>query len=146
MDDGLLLHAKRLSAAANAVAEGLTSSLEGLNRQKEATKSDKSLPKSPPKQFEVPLRISVESGAGEILRTSKSEFSPTKIFRGAAFNGSSLLTTYTDLRPFLLKGQLFSVDGISCRFKEDGEYSSSRLEMQEDFTGPASYSHEFVII
>ena len=134
----MLLHAKRLSAAASAIAEGLASSLEGLNRQKEATNSDKSLPKSPPKQFDTvdaPLRICVESNAGEILRTSKSEFSPAKIFRGAAFNGSSLLTTYTDLRPFLFKGQHFFVDGIPCRFKVDGESSSSRLELQEDFAG-----------
>lgn len=140
MDHSLLERAKRLNAAANAIVNTRQQQNIGMNDQS-------SVPLSPRKISPVtllpPLPQDATGTTAPIYGTPSSpskaatttDIATNKTFKGAAFRGSSLLTTYTDLRPQLTRGTTFYVDGIPCVHKLDGEFSASRIEMNEDFTG-----------
>jgi len=59
-------------------------------------------------------------------------------FKGAAIQGSSLLTTFSDMRSWCPRGSSLLVDGIPCFVSETGEYSSTRLYLTKDFSGPTN--------
>ena len=120
MDSDLLQRARRLNAAAQEIAERLRSSQEPA--------PPSSSPRRPP-----PTSPAKETRTASPLVGVSSE--SHREFKGAAFNGSSLLTTFTDLRPFLNRGDSLLVDGISCTIKADGEFSASRVELSDDFQG-----------
>lgn len=130
MDTKLLERARRLNAAAHEMAGQLNASVspdEPVARET-ATTGTASANTSPKRS---PLKPSLQVDAG----SGKGE---GREFRGAAFSGSSLLTTYADLRPFLSKGDAFFVDDVLCMQRSDGELSASRVELAEDFRGPTN--------
>lgn len=123
MDTELLQRARRLNAAAQEIADRLRSSHE---TPAPVTSPKQNQMKSPAKEGRSSTSLSPLAG-----KTTESH----REFRGAAFNGSSLLTTFTDLRPFLSRGDGLLVDGISCSIKAEGEFSASRVELSDDFKG-----------
>jgi hypothetical protein len=60
---------------------------------------------------------------------------PLQLFKGAAIAGSSLVTTYGDIRPYVPRGSVIKIDGNVCRLLEKGEYTASRVELVEDYRG-----------
>jgi hypothetical protein len=134
MDTGLLERAKRLNAAANAIANELTTSLNGINSDIQRRIDDKGTLTN--------LKMNVKSTEAAITEkktVQEALDNDFKVFKGAVFNGSSLLTTFQDLRPFLNKGNTFYVDDIVCSHKVDGEMSASRIELSEDFVGSTNF-------
>ena len=126
MDTDLLQRARRPNAAAQEIADRLRSSHEPVPPPSSSTSPKQKQDTSPAKESRGMASPSPLVGKGT---ESHREF------KGAAFNGSSLLTTFTDLRPFLNRGDSLLVDGISCAIKADGEFSASRVELSDDFNG-----------
>lgn len=136
MESDLIQRARRLNAAAQAMADRLQATAD--NPSPPPSSSTPRQQSSPFDKAEAALTTSPRRNEGE---ESHREF------KGAAFNGSSLLTTFTDLRPFLNRGDGLLVDEIPCAIKGDGEFSASRVELCEDFQGKqpnasSSASHE----
>jgi hypothetical protein len=58
-----------------------------------------------------------------------------QLFRGAAIQGSTLVTTYGDIRQFAPRGSQIIIDSNVVQLAEKGEWSASRIELSEDYKG-----------
>lgn len=56
-------------------------------------------------------------------------------FKGAAFNGSALITTYKDCRKLAPRGSYFIVDGNKVKVSTEGEWNANRITLTEDYKG-----------
>lgn len=60
---------------------------------------------------------------------------PIQGFSCAAFNGSSLITTYGDIRSFVVQGGIIIIDSNKVKTSATGEWSANRIELAEDYSG-----------
>lgn len=66
-------------------------------------------------------------------------FSSAETLRGSAIRGSSLLTTFQDIRQHCPRGATIVIDGVSCTVSGKGEYSASQISLAEDFKGESNF-------
>lgn len=59
----------------------------------------------------------------------------TTEFKCAAFTGSSLITTFKDIRKFAPRGGFIIIDGNRCKVSSTGDYTANRIELVEDYPG-----------
>lgn len=116
-DDELLNRARMLSAAANNIA---------AQQIKISANVDINSPASPG-----------SSSTSSPQRKGDGAGAPPS-FKGAAIHGSSLLTTFSDMRSWCPRGSSLLIDGIQCTVSETGEHSSTRLHLTKDFSGPTN--------
>jgi len=92
MSDDILARAKMLAQAANLVAEQMVQQANEFKAQSDIRH----------REVETEQRkIRKEHEIQESHRSpTKEDIGTNKIFRGAAICGSSLVTTFTDIRPF----------------------------------------------
>ena len=60
--------------------------------------------------------------------------------RGAAINGSTLVTTFSDIRPFVERGATIFIDNTECKTSVYGEWTAGRIELAHDFTGLTNFN------
>ena len=119
MADDLLLRARALINASNAVNN--VQMFPAINKNVNIN----SQPNSPP-----PARKSAKQESNIPLDSNI-----TTEFKCAAFNGSSLVTTFKDIRKFAPRGGFVVIDGHRCKISSTGDYSANRIELVEDFPG-----------
>lgn len=123
MSDPLLEKAKLLIMAANMTIGGSSNT-------------------SSPTKDNLIIRSIKESDQTESFvetNTTNSNFAslplPEGQFRGAVITGSSMLTTYSDIRNYCEQGGTIIVDGQTCTIKQYGEWSATNIEFNHDFLG-----------
>jgi hypothetical protein len=67
--------------------------------------------------------------------SSSDNKNDTAAFRGAAISGSTLITTFTDLRNHVKRGGTISIDGTVYTIASGGELTANRIELSEDYKG-----------
>ena len=119
MDNDLLRKAKALRDGANALADSLAG-MSIMNNNRE----------SPAK--------SVGSAASELHYDAPVETAGGG-YRCGVIHGSSLLTTYDDIRGRCTRGSTIVIDNQhQCRISTKGEYSATQIQLQDDYGGPTN--------
>jgi hypothetical protein len=138
MDDDVLLRARALMQAMTAMTMEQNVSVERATRsmtllgggdqsssspiKSSPSKKSSRLPKLKVDEDIASMDISLNSNVGEICR-------------GAAISGSTLLTTFADLRNFVKRGEQIIIGGTTYTIAASGELTANRIELAEDFKG-----------
>ncbi len=122
MDNDLLRKAKALRDGANALADSLAGMSIMNNNNNSPAKSVGSVASDI--YSEIPLDTAVGGGSG---------------FRCGVIHGSSLLTTYDDIRGRCTRGSIIVIDNQhQCKIATKGEYSATQIQLQDDYAGPTN--------
>jgi len=132
MDDGILERAKLLSQAANQMASELSSQAQEYKAVVDARHKDQAL-SAAEDMHQKKLADKQRLPKGKDIGNQKE-------FRGAVISGSSLITTYADMRAFVPRGSVIVIDGLSCRLQNtnNAEWTANRMELLEDYKGPTN--------
>ena len=119
MDNDLLRKAKALRDGANALADSLAGMSIMNNNRESPTKS-------------------VGTAASELHCDTSADCAGGG-FRCGVIHGSSLLTTYDDIRGRCTRGSTIVIDNqYQCRIATKGEYSATQIQLQDDYGGPTN--------
>jgi hypothetical protein len=118
MADDLLLRARALINASNAVSN--VQMFPSINKNVNISSSQHNSPDRKPRRQEADVTLDANI---------------TTEFKCAAFKGSSLVTTFKDIRKFAPRGGYIFIDGHRCKISNTGEYAANRVELVEDFPG-----------
>lgn len=111
MDDEVLARARALVQAMNAMS---------MPAQSLAVPTP--IPVSDPVKVQS---LNVDTGSGNI--------------KAAAIKGSTLVTTFTDIRPLVQRGATIFIDGVECKISTGGEWSGGRIELTSDYAGETNF-------
>eukprot|EP01041_Mallomonas_annulata_P013386 gene13386-28380_t len=138
MNDDVLSRAKKLAEAANIVAAQMSQqandflSISNLRQQQIELEDN---------------RLRVECEAKELVTKApcRADIGQSREFKGAVIQGSSLITTYSDIRACTTRGSKINIDGINCIIATKGEWNGSRIELEKDFSGPTNLDAIIII-
>jgi hypothetical protein len=144
MDDDVLLRARALMQAMNAMTMEQNVSVERATRSmtllgggdQSSTSPTKSSPLKKPSRLPK-LKVDDDSVSKDISLNAGfiDGNNGGQICRGAAISGSTLLTTFADLRNFVKRGEQIIVGGTPYTIAVSGELTANRIELAEDFKG-----------
>jgi len=133
----ILARARLLAKAANDVADQMSSQVHEYKAVVESRKADEALTAAV--EREKKTRKNIERVPHH------SDVGSRKVFKGAAISGSSLVTTYGDIRPFAPRGSVVFIDSIKCKLCDSGEWTASRVELTNDYPGDTNLDAEIAI-
>lgn len=124
MDDELLLRARTLTAAAQVIAQQLehTKLISNNNTNNNSDYND----------VPSPERLKQHNHHVHFRHPEEVE---DKLYswKGACIKGSSLITTFTDIRPWCPRGSILILNGHSYTISMEGDYSGTRITLSNDF-------------
>lgn len=122
MDDEVLQRARALVMAMNTIS----------------SVQESHLPRHITENHSSPIQSPVKNGSSISVQIGDS-------YKGAAITGSTLVTTFTDIRPFLERGSVIYIDGTECRVSTGGEWTANRIELAHDFLGVTNFDAQITL-
>ena len=142
MDDELLNRARALMSAMNAMNAEQTVAIERATHSmtlidKQLTPKENANNNSGSKIVKSPLKQKLKPS---ITSSTPVEVAPTapgdpNSFRGAAISGSTIITTFQDMRNAIKRGGTLLIDNVPYTISMSGEFSANRIELSQDYAG-----------
>jgi len=123
MDDELLLRARTLTAAAQVIAQQLENTKITSNNDNDDDDND---------NISSPERLKQHNHHVHFKNPEEVE-DKSFSWKGACIKGSSLITTFTDIRPYCPRGSTIMLGGHSYSIAMEGDYNASRVTLSSDF-------------
>lgn len=125
--DEVLARAKKLASAANMVADQMSQQANDYMIITESRRKEEEIQAHKKKQEDTQI------DSQKII--SKRDIGSSKTFKAAVINGSSLITTYSDVRQFAPRGSVIYIDDNECTLAMKGEWLANRIELSKDYPG-----------
>lgn len=135
--DDILARAKLLAQAANQVAEQMSNQVSEYKAVVDARKAQDAT--------HAAIEADKKAQHDNDKVVTMQDVGSFKGVKGAAINGSSLVTTYEDIRPLAPRGSMVVIDKIQCKLKMNGQWTASRVELESDFPGETNLDAEIKV-